>query len=110
MRNKKIIAIVALVLIVAMLAVVLTACGPSSIEKAKAKMEKKGYTVLAGKVDGEKIVGSITCSKGLFKEALAATLYKSSKDAKQAKEDLGKGKVIGKWLVVGTDEAIKDFK
>ncbi|HHV03228.1 MAG TPA: hypothetical protein GXX64_04865 [Bacteroidales bacterium] len=112
MKKKRIIAVVALALVVVMLAVTLTACGPSSVDAAKKKMEKKGYNVVAVKNDDG--TGAITVTKGII-PVLTAALYKSSSDAKEAYEKLdGKDydnlQKIGKWVVFGTEQAIKDFK
>lgn len=108
MKNKKrFIAVIAIALITVLLLVTLTACGPSSIDAAKKKMEKKGYTVLAYKAEDG--TGGIACSKGLLGDKMTAVLYESSKDAKAAAEKSG-AQQIGKWVVAGSDAAIKDFK
>ena len=60
--KKKNYCVVALALVVVMLAVTLTACGPTSVDAAKTKMEE-GYNVVGKNDDG---TGAITVTKVLF--------------------------------------------
>ena len=119
------------VLILAVCALLLVACAPADSDKAKAKMEKAGYTVTwsANKEVGEKgEVGYLTATKGsslgglidgvLNGDMLVAALYDSASNAKkafnEAKDAEGKvpenAEVVGKWVIYGTDGAIKTFK
>lgn len=109
-------------IIVAMLLAVvcLASCAPGNTDKAKAKLEKKGYTVLVvtNKEVGENgEVATLTATTGLLSgNSLTATLYKSGAKAsaalKETKNAEGETvcKKIGKWVVVGSEQAIKDFK
>ena len=115
MKNKKrIIAVVALTLLVVMLAVALTACGPLSVDAAMKKMEKKGYACTAEKND-DGTAGFVAVKDG---GRVFAYMYNSSSDAKKATEKYnsslaGKvlsGEQVGKWLVFGNEQGIKDFK
>lgn len=113
------------------LALVLTlvGCAPSNSDKAKAKMEKAGFTVAwtANKeVTEEGEVGYLTAVKGsglgsmisgaLDGNGLTATLYDTAAHAKAAynssKNAEGKTNwtLAGKWVFYGSDEAVKAFK
>ena len=120
--------------ILSLILVVLTclcfaACAPSNIEKAKDKMTEAGYTIVAASEDAvpgvEGSVGSIMAVKGADTllgnvtgegETLSAVLFESSKAAKEyynnnkdkAEED-DNVKLSGKWVIVGTEDAIKAF-
>ena len=50
---KKTLSIISIALVLVLLAGVLVACAPANAEKAKAKLEKKGYTVEV--VEGKEI-------------------------------------------------------
>lgn len=124
---KKLIAL----LVVVFAVFVLVACAPANSDKAKAKMEKAGYTVTwsANKEVGEKgEVGYLTATKGsslgglidgvLNGDMLVAALYDSASNAKkafnEAKDAEGKvpenAEVVGKWVIYGSAEAVKAFK
>lgn len=109
--------------------VLLVACAPANSDKAKAKMEKAGYTAswVANKEVGEDgQVGYLSATKGnsigslidgvLNGDGLVATLYDSSANAKKAYKETqnAEGKtsavLVGKWVVTGSDEALKAFK
>lgn len=105
--------------------VALCSCAPKSLEKAKAKLEKKDYVVL---VDAnlssaliEDAVGSITATKTNDDDetiGLSAILFESQKAAKEYFEDhkpdeVEEGQVykrLGKWVVSGSKEAYKAFR
>lgn len=111
MKNKKrIIAAIALTLVVIMLAVSLTACGPSSMESAVKKMEKKGYTQIpfVGLLTGN----TVAFSKGLFGAKVYAVLYPSFKEADEAAKEMKEenAKQAGKWVIWGDEQAVKDFR
>lgn len=110
-------------------AILLVACAPSSSDAAVKKMEKAGYsasftTLKEVGEDGE--VGYLVATKGqsigglldglLDGDALSAALYDSSSNAKKAfdatKNAEGKTScvLVGKWVVSGSDEAVKAFK
>ncbi len=104
------------------------ACAPSSVEKAEEKLKDAGYTIVTVSdkavpgVDGS--VGSITAAKAdSVADALTgdadgifAILFESASDAKEyyeehkdeAEED-ETFKRDGKWVCVGTEDAIEDF-
>lgn len=113
---KKLIAL----LVVVFAAFVLVACAPSSYEKAKAKMEDANYVCLGGvnKEVGDN--GEVATLSGTInlKESFTAVLYDSASNAKKAynsaKDAEGNApenlQVVGKWVIYGTDGAIKAFK
>ncbi len=127
---KNLAKVLALVLVVAMVAVVLTACAPKDVDSAIEKMEEAGYTAIGREVsDDEKeegAVGAIGCTKGegvlgaiggaLQGDYLVAVLYDSTSSAKDALAELQEYdedtdvQRIGKWLVQGSEEAIAAFK
>jgi len=102
----------------------LASCAPSNAQKARAKMEKAGYTVVwyaLDEPDEDGVVGRMTCGKNLLSSdntGLTAVLYKTAKQAKAAyketKEELGddlEGLTrVGKWIVYGDADAVKAFK
>ncbi len=98
------------------------ACVPSSYDKAVSKMQDAGYTVAGSTYDKDTgAVGSFAATKVSLSNignsnAIIATLYSSSKEAKAAydklksednKENL---KQKGKWVYFGSSEAIKAFE
>lgn len=96
----------------------LTACKPTSIEKAEKKMEDEGYAVVAYEVDKDKVdgfVGGFIATNGIISgDSITAILFESADDAKDYYKDVGgedsKWVREGKWVFMGTDNAIKDFK
>ena len=92
------------------------ACVPSNMDKAKDKMKKEGYLVLAYEdQEAEGLVGGFNATKteGILDiENITALLFESSKDAKKFVEELNDtSKIIqdGKWVYWGTEDAIEDF-
>ncbi len=106
------------------------ACAPSSTDAAKKKMEKADYSVVVS-VRSEKgdagEVASIVCTKksdgnilsqigSALDDNLTGTLYASAKEAKAAFDDSknAEGKtnytLVGKWVVYGSEAAVKAFK
>ena len=109
----------------------LTACAPADLDKAETKMKDAGYDVLLTGEDaaellvGEEAEGMITATKMeggltnlsvhkvtayLFESASAAKDYYDSK--KEDMEDKDEGTVFkksGKWVVSGSEDAVKDF-
>ena len=100
--------------------VALCGCAPKDVDAAKEKMEEAGYLGVGYQGEGEGLVGAFMATKatGLLEgETLIATLYDSKSAAKDALEeaqgdakDDQVAKQIGKWIVIGTEQAIKDFK
>ncbi len=96
--------------------VAFVACAPASLEKAQEKMEAAGYTVETEEYLG---IGQIYAYNE-DGDVLSGALYESTSDAKSAYElaesmasAMPEGyslKRIGKWVVTGTDAAIKAFK
>ena len=122
---KRILGVITLLVV----AVLLVACAPANSDKAKAKMEKAGYTCAwtANKEvseDGE--VGYLTATKGssigglidglLDGDGLVAVQYDTAAHAKKAFNDSknAEGKtdavLVGKWVISGSDAAVKAFK
>ena len=120
---KKLIAL----LVVVFAVFVLVGCAPANSDKAKAKLDKAGYSCVWSANDevgenGE--VGTLVATKGKtigslidgLGDGLTAVLYNSSSNAKKAYNDSkdAEGKtnlqLIGKWVVWGSEEAIKAFK
>ena len=106
---------------------VLVGCAPANSDKAKEKLDKAGYTVVwtAASEKGEDgYVGTLVATKGKtlgslidgLGDGLTAALYDSASNAKKAYNDTkdAEGKtnlqLIGKWVVWGSEEAIKAFK
>lgn len=107
-------------MLAALTCISLTACAPADLDKAEAKMEKAGYTVIVedtlSGLFNKSIVGTIVATKS--GDALTATLFEDIESAKEYHEklvDQNKDKedqVVkrsGKWVFVGTEDAIEDF-
>ena len=132
---KKIIAIIAVIALMAVLGTVLFACVPANADKAKAKLEKAGYTVSVEDIDADmaKLAKMDGAQKSIeaYKEAekeedseyVMAILFDSAKNAKayfnDNKDDIKKmGEDVedfeygqsGKWVYGGTKAAVKAFK
>lgn len=116
--EQKVISIVAIIMLVAVLAICLTACNAESISK---KLENKGYTVAAITEDQvNKYVGEDTEVKwgvfakkdGFNADIVVVVKVASIKDAKQVVEDassLFKAKNIASVVYIATtEEALKD--
>lgn len=121
---KKFLKSLSLGLVVAMVGVVLCACVPSNLDKAKTRMEDAGYTVISvGKddSDAEGLVGGIIATKGTLLngvDMVTAMLFDSKDNAKkfyekyvnnQKQDDDTLIKQSGKWVYIGTEQAVKDF-
>ena len=96
------------------LSVMFTACAPSSIENAKAKMVKEGYNVSDTIMDGliEGCVGGFTATESgeLFGDSITAYLFESADAAKAYAESRGDSVTQkGKWVYSGSEDAIEDF-
>ena len=125
---KKAIKIIAIVAVLAVVGIVLFACAPTDLDKAKAKMEKAGYATEIKKPDEsskeateEGIVGVLTAEKVIDKEngEYITALYFKSKEAarKYYEENVEKEKteskivieLNGQWLIGGTEAAVEAF-
>lgn len=122
---KKFIKNLSLALVVAFVGVVLCACVPSNLEKAQAKMEEAGYTVITVEKDFEEaegFLGGLIATKGDIVngfETVSAMLFEDKDSAKKFyekwisdegnKDDDSIVKQNGKWVYAGTETAIADF-
>ena len=117
MKLAKILSAFVLTLALAML----VACAPANSEKAVAKMKKAGFDASAStysEVQEDGAVAGIIAQKGglLSTNGLTGTLYKTAKQAKAAynesKNAEGKSNytLVGKWVIWGSEEAVKAFK
>ena len=94
----------------------LAACKPTSVEKAKEKMKEEGYTVEAYEINEDGVKGGFIATKGtlLDLDSMTAILFETKKDAKEYYEEVGgedsKWIQEGKWVFLGTEDAIEDFK
>ncbi len=113
---KKLAKVLVSALVLVMICFTLVACAPLSIDSAEEKMEKAGYLVIEedyDKDENEKVAGFITATK--LGDTVTATLYRKTSDAKEAFEALGgdkdsdRVKRSGKWVIVGTKDAVEDF-
>ena len=119
-------------LLAALTCLCFAACAPANLEKAQEKLKDAGYTIVTYSdetiegVDGS--VGSITAAKSdsvvgglmgdgemimavLFESASAAkSFYNENKDELEDEgEEDSVVKLDGKWIYVGTEQAVKDF-
>lgn len=114
---KKILRTLCIALVAIITGISVTACKPANIEKAEAKMEKAGYTVLAYENDDniEGFVGGFIAMDISAGDSMLAILFESKNDAEKYAEtkiqsEYGEIKVEGKWIYAGTEQAIKEFK
>ncbi len=128
---KKVFRLSSILLVVAFL-FTLVSCAPKDAAAGRKKMEGKGYTVAT---DGTGIPAALkilrvegvetflTCSKSKDDktvESLVAILFAEKSQAKKASskvEEYVKNNgyesgvvVAGKWVIYGSDQAVKDFK
>lgn len=123
MNKKVIISIIAVIALVAILGTVLVACNKEDYQK---RLEKKGYKVSsltdlgeAFGVQSTKVEWSLEAAKD--DEYVEITKYRNSDDANKAYEDakktiddLGedgknyKAKKVGKIVIFGTKQGVKD--
>ena len=128
---KKVFRLSAVLLVVAFL-FTFTSCAPKDAAAGREKMEGKGYAVAtegsvipaALKLLGVEGVESVlTCSKTTDDkkvESLVAILFaekSQAKDSSSKVQDYAKKNgyesgvvVAGKWVIYGSDQAVKDFK
>ena len=114
---KKLIRIIASLALVVAFGIIAVGCAPFGIDKAEDKMEDLGYFVIEkdyDKDENETIAGYINATK-LETGNVTATLYRKAEDAKEAFEELGADKdsktvkLVGRWLIVGSEDAVEDF-
>lgn len=126
---KKVFRLLALVLFVA-LTFAFAACAPSTTDAAKAKMEKADYSTVVStrsEVGENGEVATIVCTKNssgniisqigaAIDDNLSGTLYDTAAHAKAAFAETqnAEGKtnatLVGKWVVYGSEAAVKAFK
>lgn len=133
---KKTISVISLVLVLVILTACLVGCAPANENKAKAKLEKKGYTVeiMSGEEMNEMLQqyagmplnfgakGMMSATKGM--DEIAAIWFESKEKAEDfegiinlAMDAMGgqMGEidfiygVKGKVLYMGTEQGVKDF-
>lgn len=103
------------------IALCLVACAPKDAKAAKEKLDKAGYTAVilydnSGKETKEgEAIANVTAAQNILKgDGITAFLFKSAKEAKDAAgsdyKDEDNVAVIGKWVVFGSEKAIKAFK
>ena len=113
---KKILKSICIALVAVVTGFAITACKPSNIEKAEAKMEKAGYTVLAyDSVSADGFVGGFIAMDIKGGESILAILFESKEEAEKyaelnKKTEYGEAKVEGKWFYAGSEGAIEAFK
>lgn len=108
-----------LVAIMFALVITLVSCTPSKPEAAQKKLEKAGYTIILNESSKnfETAETVLSASKTADRKlvSIIAVYYSSSKEAKAAYEKyVGENKnenvkLAGKWILIGSEEAIKDF-
>lgn len=127
---KKVLRLSSILFVVAFL-FTLVSCAPKDAAAARTKLEKEGYTVVT---DGtiiptalkafnvDNVVTVLTCAKGDGEkaEALVAILFESKSDAKDSVSGIKNYAKLngyessvtsaGKWVIYGTEQAVKDFK
>ena len=114
---KKFVKFTSLVLILVLAVAMFAACVPSTIEDAKAKMEKAGYTVKSYSVDeAEGLQGGFLAKSGLLGgETLIAMCFDTAANAKawyeaNTSKDDTSTKCSGKWVYWGTEGGVKAFE
>jgi hypothetical protein len=96
------------------------ACAPFSLEKAKERMAKEGYTLqdMPAPLGADNCVGGILASEGLLDEdKITAYLFETADDAKAFLSSnaiklafpIGTPIQDGKWVYAGSEDAIEDF-
>lgn len=103
-----------LAVITAIMCIGMSACAPSSVEKAEEKMQEAGYKVVAySKDDAEGMVGGFVASKGItdLTNSMTAVLFESKDAASDFYSTLSEtGAVLdGKWVYWGAEEAVDAF-
>lgn len=133
---KKTISVISLVLVLVILTACLVGCAPANENKAKAKLEKKGYTVeiMSGEEMNEILQqyagmplnfgakGMLSATKGM--DEIAAIWFETKEKAENFKSIMDFGMdavggqmgqidfiygVKGKVFYMGTEQGVKDF-
>ena len=133
---KKTISVISLVLVLVILTACLVGCAPANENKAKAKLEKKGYTVeiMSGEEMNEMLLqyagmplnfgakGMLSATKGM--DEIAAIWFETKEKAENFKAIMDFGMdavggqmgqidfvygVKGKVFYMGTEQGVKDF-
>lgn len=133
---KKTISVISLVLVLVILTACLVGCAPANETKAKAKLEKKGYTVeiMSGEEMNEMLEqyagmplnfgakGMLSATKGM--DEIAAIWFETKEKAENFKSIMDFGMdavggqmgqidfiygVKGKVFYMGTEQGVKDF-
>ena len=121
---KRALKIVMMVALIAVTAAILFACVPTNIEKATAKMEKAGYTVVSFKNSADGYEGGFSATKISIGEGSGTLNASYFKDCKSAKEYYNKiysednetkkedriVKCSGRWVYFGTKAAVEAFE
>ena len=113
---KKFVKFTSLALVLVLAVAMFAACVPSTIEAAKAKMEKAGYTVKSHSEDeAEGLQGGFLATTGLLGETLIAMYFDTAANAKAWYEaNTSKGdastKCSGRWVYWGTEGGVKAFE
>lgn len=119
--NKKVMALVAVIALVAILGICLVACNAESIQK---KLEKAGYACNSYETgkddDGASIEWKVIAKKkGLNADYVTVTKFANTDDAKEYEKNVATGSVggftvvvkrIGKVCYYGTEQGVKDAK
>ena len=108
---------VVLMIMAAIMCIGFAACAPTSVDKAKTKMNAAGYTVSAyEEKDAEGLIGGFYAANGgllgIGGDNLTAMLFSSKEYAAEyyaIVDDLG-FVLDGKWVYKGTEAAVKEFK
>ena len=106
-----------LAVITAIMCIGMSACAPSSVEKAEDKMQKAGYTVVAyEKEDAEGLVGGFVATAGLSGllggNTMTALLFETTDAASDFYSVANQAGAVldGKWVYWGSEEAVDAFK
>ena len=113
---KKTVKLVSLMLIVCVIGMILTACTPASVDAAKDKMTKAGYSISDYDYSlYENAIGGLTAYKGTIlsgnRVSVSAVLFETEEDATNAANNalVIQWTVDGKWIYSGDAEAIEAF-
>ena len=106
-----------LAVITAIMCIGMSACAPSSVEKAEEKMQEAGYTVVAyEKEDAEGLVGGFVATAGLSGllggNTMTALLFETKDAASDFYSTVSEAGAVldGKWVYWGSEEAVDAFK
>lgn len=114
---KKFIKLIAVGLMTVLMAAMLLACAPSTLDKAKEKLEEKDYLVVKQEINDDDVVGAFVATRVLKGKYILAVLYENAGAAKDAVADWedeikdgDKGVYReGKWIIIATEDAYEDF-